>query len=45
MRKWGDHPEHINHWSSKQFRKFVEKHMHVFDIRKPLPWTMIIGIK
>jgi ubiquinone/menaquinone biosynthesis C-methylase UbiE len=45
IRQWGDHPEHINHWSSKKFRKFVEKHLYIHDIRKPLPWTIVVGVK
>jgi ubiquinone/menaquinone biosynthesis C-methylase UbiE len=45
IREWGAHPEHINHWSSKQFRTLVEKHLRIFDLKKPLPWTMIVGVK
>jgi hypothetical protein len=45
MRKWGDHPEHINHWSTKKFRTFVSQHLRIWDVKKPLPWTMVLGIK
>ncbi len=43
--KFGAHPEHINHWSTKKFKMFVSKYLHVMEVRKPLPWTMIVGRK
>lgn len=43
--KLGDHPEHIQHWTSGSFEKFVEKQMAIKDAKTPLPWTMIIAKK
>ena len=45
MLKLGDHPEHIQHWSSGAFEKFVKKYMVIKDIKTPLPWTMITAKK
>jgi len=41
----GDHPEHIQHWSSRSFKKFVQKQAIVKKIKRPLPWTLIIARK
>ncbi|MGH7203059.1 MAG: class I SAM-dependent methyltransferase [Candidatus Levyibacteriota bacterium] len=45
MLKFGDHPEHIQHWTSGQFEKFVREHMMIKDVKTPLPWTMITAKK
>jgi ubiquinone/menaquinone biosynthesis C-methylase UbiE len=45
MLKLGDHPEHLQHWKSESFKKFVEKQMQVIDYKTPLPWTMILAKK
>ncbi len=45
IRKFGDHPEHIQHWSTKKFKKFVEKYLRIVAVKKPTPWTLVIGVK
>lgn len=42
--KFGDHPEHIRHWSSSSFERFVKRVNGVRIIRKkhPFPWTMLL---
>ena len=45
MLKLGDHPEHIQHWSSGKFEKFVREHMMIKEVSTPLPWTMITAKK
>ena len=45
MIKLGDHPEHIQHWSSDKFEKFVRVQMMIKDVSTPLPWTMITAKK
>ena len=37
----GNTPGHVNHWSSRQFRNFVDAEFDVADARRPLPWTMV----
>ncbi len=39
----GAHPEHIQHWTSRGFSKFVKvKGVKVIDKKLPTPWTMIL---
>lgn len=45
MFKLGDHPEHIQHWSSGKFEKFVREHLLIKEVSTPLPWTMITAKK
>jgi ubiquinone/menaquinone biosynthesis C-methylase UbiE len=43
LRTLGNHPEHINHWTSKGFRKFLsENGLRVSVIRHPFPWTLVL---
>jgi hypothetical protein len=37
----GNTPGHVNHWSAKQFERFVASGLDVIDVAKPLPWTML----
>jgi 2-polyprenyl-3-methyl-5-hydroxy-6-metoxy-1,4-benzoquinol methylase len=43
--KLGAHPEHIQHWSSGAFEKFVSSQLQIIDSKTPLPWTMITAKK
>jgi ubiquinone/menaquinone biosynthesis C-methylase UbiE len=43
--KLGAHAEHIQHWTSGAFEKFVRKQMKIIDSETPLPWTMIAAEK
>lgn len=43
--KLGAHPEHIQHWTSGSFEKFVSKICTVKDVQTPLPWTLVIAQK
>jgi len=43
--KLGAHPEHIQHWTSGAFEKFVASVLTVKDAKTPLPWTMITAKK
>ncbi len=45
LKRWGNDIEHINHWSARSFKKFVSKDMRIYAVKKPFPWTMIVGIK
>jgi len=41
--KWfGNTPGHLNHWSSKQFYKLASNYMQIIELRKPLPWTILL---
>ena len=43
--RWGNDIEHINHWSTDAFRKFVGKELKVITVRQPFPWTLLIAEK
>jgi 2-polyprenyl-3-methyl-5-hydroxy-6-metoxy-1,4-benzoquinol methylase len=39
----GNTPGHLNHWSSGSFRNFVGRSADVRELRKPLPWTVVLA--
>jgi SAM-dependent methyltransferase len=41
IRQLGNTAGHINHWSSRGFRRLVSTYGRVERIRTPFPWTMI----
>lgn len=41
----GAHPEHIQHWSSKTFKQFVQKQVKIVSDKTPLPWTLVVAAK
>lgn len=41
-RALGNTPGHINHWSTRQFQQFVQRHFDIIETRTPLPWTMLL---
>lgn len=43
--KLGAHPEHIQHWSSSSFKKFIGRHITIQTSRTPLPWTLVVATK
>ncbi|HCE91163.1 MAG TPA: methyltransferase type 11 [Acidovorax sp.] len=38
----GNTPGHIQHWSSDGFIGLVEEYFEILEVRKPLPWTMLL---
>lgn len=40
---WGNTPGHVNHWSSRGFRSFLERELIVEELHQPLPWTMVLA--
>ncbi len=41
VRELGNTPGHVNHWSSRSFRRFVERAGAVVAVRTPFPWTVV----
>jgi 2-polyprenyl-3-methyl-5-hydroxy-6-metoxy-1,4-benzoquinol methylase len=39
---FGNTPGHIQHWSSGSFLELLGRSMKIVEVRKPLPWTMIL---
>lgn len=42
LKDFGNTPGHIQHWSSTKFTRMVQQYFDVVDVRKPLPWTMLL---
>jgi 2-polyprenyl-3-methyl-5-hydroxy-6-metoxy-1,4-benzoquinol methylase len=42
VRAWGNDPGHINHWSARGFRRFVERHCAVVRLQRSFPWTLAL---
>lgn len=38
----GNTPGHLNHWSRRGFIRFLRSRLEVVEVRKPLPWTMLL---
>lgn len=46
INSFGNHPEHIQHWTSFGFRKFlVQNGLEIVNLRRPFPWTMVLAKK
>lgn len=39
----GNTPGHIQHWSSGAFVRLVSRYFDVIEVKKPLPWTMLLA--
>ncbi|MFT6209621.1 MAG: SAM-dependent methyltransferase [Bacteroidia bacterium] len=39
---WGNTPDHRNHWSRSEFKKFVAPFFNIIEFRSPTPWTMFL---
>lgn len=40
---WGNTPGHVNHWSVREFVQFADTRLEIVDVRRPFPWTMVLG--
>lgn len=46
LKRFGNHPEHINHWSARGFKKFLKKNdLEIQKSRHPFAWTLILAKK
>lgn len=43
--RWGNDIEHIQHWSSKGIAHLVASYFKLVSIKKPFPWTIVVGKK
>jgi len=39
----GNTPGHIQHFSRRAIRELAARHLQVLQLRRPLPWTVILG--
>jgi len=40
LRRWGDYPEHVQHWNPKTFRVLLDGHVEVQDMWTVFPWVI-----
>jgi 2-polyprenyl-3-methyl-5-hydroxy-6-metoxy-1,4-benzoquinol methylase len=38
----GNTPGHLNHWSTRSFKKMLSQHGDVVETRQPFPWTQLL---
>jgi 2-polyprenyl-3-methyl-5-hydroxy-6-metoxy-1,4-benzoquinol methylase len=38
----GNTPGHLNHWSKRDFVRFLTRRFEVIEVRSPTPWTMVL---
>lgn len=44
--RWGNHPEHINHWSRDTFVQLLRwAGLEIVSIHNPFPWTLVLARK
>lgn len=41
--RFGNDPEHIQHWTKKEFRRLMEEYFKVRRMVTPFPWVAILG--
>jgi 2-polyprenyl-3-methyl-5-hydroxy-6-metoxy-1,4-benzoquinol methylase len=42
VRRLGNTPGHLNHWSKRAFVALLGEHGEVIEARSPFPWTMLL---
>jgi SAM-dependent methyltransferase len=42
VRRLGDTPGHVNHWSARSFASLVQEFGEIRRVRRPFPWTMLL---
>ena len=42
---WGRDPEHLQHWTARQFRRLVEQYFEVERFVYSFPWVIVLGHK
>jgi SAM-dependent methyltransferase len=45
LRSFGNHPEHIQHWSRQSFTEFVSRECNVIVSTASFPWIIIVAEK
>ena len=45
LRDFGNTPEHLHHWSSSGFRRFISNSFEVIQFKKPFLWTFVLAKK
>lgn len=44
--RWGNHPEHINHWTREAFIQLLrDAGLDIVRVENPFPWTLVLARK
>ena len=43
LRRFGNDPEHVNHWGRRGFIRFLEPHFEILAVPPVFPWTMVLA--
>ncbi len=43
VRRWGNDPEHVNHWGRRGFLRFVSQRFQVRAAPMVFPWTLVLA--
>ncbi len=43
LRRFGNHPEHVNNWTQKSFTTFIGTRLKVEKVIPAFPWTIILA--
>ena len=42
LERWGDHPEHVQHWNLRTFRAFLEPKLGQVRLQNAFPWIIAL---
>jgi ubiquinone/menaquinone biosynthesis C-methylase UbiE len=42
LKELGNTPGHLNHWSTRSFKKMLAQHGEIVEARQPFPWTQLL---
>lgn len=45
LTRWGNDPEHVNHWSRRSFARFIGARFEIVAMPQVFPWTMALARK
>nr|WP_255216471.1 class I SAM-dependent methyltransferase [Pseudenhygromyxa sp. WMMC2535] len=45
LSRWGNDPDHVNHWTRRGFAKFIGEHFEIIERPGVFPWTMVLARK
>lgn len=43
LSRWGNDPEHVNHWGRRGFQRFVAEDFEILASPGVFPWTMVLA--
>ncbi|MCA9686955.1 MAG: class I SAM-dependent methyltransferase [Myxococcales bacterium] len=45
LRRWGNDPDHVNHWTRRGFARFIGERFEIVERPGVFPWTMVLARK